>query len=247
MNEVDLNRKFLEAGDPDTLKVIFHRYYSLVRASVEPLMRDNPAVGADEIAQDTFLKALSKREEIQAETLVGWLLTTARNLAIDERRRSSSRMSQMPLDSLDRLPARDSNAQYASMLAATEAEATAAAQYLVAQLLCLLRDKDLYVILHMLRGYKPDKIAEATGDTPGAVQKRWERIRKWLAPIARNLEPLLDCLPEKNDRKIMERYLDNQPLSEISERLRLSPSTIEAVVKRVIKDRKKAAMVNKGE
>ena len=104
--------------------------------------------------------------------------------------------------------------------------------------------KDLDIILHILKGHKLDEIAEATGDTPGAVQKRWERIRKWLAPIARNLEPLLDCLPEKNDRKIMERYLDNQPLSEISERLSISPSAIEAVVKRVIKDWKKAARQN---
>ena len=71
-----------------------------------------------------------------------------------------------------------------------------------------------------------------------AVQKRWERILKWLRSIAHQLDELLKNLPSQ-EQKIMERYLDNQPLKEISEKLGISPHDIEVCVKRVIKRWKK--------
>ena len=46
------------------------------------------------------------------------------------------------------------------------------------------------------------------------------------------------------NRWIMERSLDEQPLSEITEVLGISPSTVEETVKRVIADWKKAAKEN---
>ena len=85
---------------------------------------------------------------------------------------------------------------------------------------------------------------EATDTTLDAVQKRLERIRKWLIPIARNLGALVNCLPEENDRKVMERYLDGQPLSEIAKAIGISRPIIEKTVKRVIKQWKKAAKDN---
>lgn len=96
----------------------------------------------------------------------------------------------------------------------------------------------------LLDELKPKEITETILSTSEAVQKKWERIRKWLFPIARNLEDLVDCLPEENDRKIMERYLAEQSFSEITEALGPSRSTIEEIVKRVIADWKKAARQN---
>lgn len=119
-----------------------------------------------------------------------------------------------------------------------------AKEVLEAQLFCLLQDQDREIVDLLLDELKPKEIAEMILSTPEAVQKRWERIRKWLIPIARNLEDLVDCLPEENDRKIMERYLEEQPLSEITKALGISCSTIEETVKRVIADWKKAAKDN---
>ena len=51
-------------------------------------------------------------------------------------------------------------------------------------------------------------------------------------------------LPDENERKIMERYLDEQPLSEIVKAIGLSRSTVEKTVKRVIAQWKKAAQDN---
>ena len=119
-----------------------------------------------------------------------------------------------------------------------------AKEVLEAQLFCLLQDQDREIVDLLLDELKPKEIAEVVTSTPEAVQKRWERIRKWLIPIARNLEDLVDCLPEENDRKIMERYLDGQPFSEITEALGPSRSTIEEIVKRVIVQWKKAVKEN---
>ena len=62
----------------------------------------------------------------------------------------------------------------------------------------------------------PKEIAETIGSTADALQKRRERIVKWLKPIALHLKVLVDCLPEERDRWIMERYLNGQPLSDIA-------------------------------
>ena len=54
----------------------------------------------------------------------------------------------------------------------------------------------------------------------------------------------MNRLPEVNDRKIMERYLDGEPLSEIAKAIGISRSDVEARVKRVIAKWKKAAEEN---
>ena len=130
------------------------------------------------------------------------------------------------------------------MIAETDTEQAEADRYLVARFLCLLQDTDREIIEFMLDELSPKEIAKTIDSTPEAVQKRWERIRKWLKPIARNLDALVDCLPEEKDRGIIERYLDGQPLSEITEALGVSPSTVDRTVKRVIADWKKAAKEN---
>ena len=59
-----------------------------------------------------------------------------------------------------------------------------------------------------------------------------------------NLDDLVECLLEEKERKIMERYLDGQPLSEITEALGISRSNVEKTVKRVIAQWKKAVKQN---
>lgn len=229
-----------------------------MRASVEPIMRNHPdpaAGDADDMASIAFNKAFVERESIrEPEKLLGWLKTTARNAALDRIRVARSRTTRLPTEAIEEVREDESGTTAPSNIDAPSIIASSIIAYrnaaqdeanreLVAELLCLLRDKDLAVTMHILEGRAPAEIAEAIGNTRDAVQKRWERIRKWLGPIAHNLKQLLDCLPEEDDRKIMERYLDNQSLSEISEQLGISSYDIEAVVKRVIKDWKKAANV----
>ena len=66
------------------------------------------------------------------------------------------------------------------------------------------------------------------------TNKRRERLTAWLRLIGLHLDALVDCLPAEEDRKIMERYLDGQPLLEIAKAIGISHSDIEECVKRVI-------------
>ena len=234
-----LHRWFLESGSEEALNLLMQKYYEPVRASVTKIIGNYH--DADDITNETFLKAFNKREMIKSpDKLVGWLYTTAKNVAIDrlrDRQQGVNRMDEFV--SLDNVEGERKSAA-ASMLAAQQTEAE---HYLLRCLLRLLPEKDLEVVEHLLDGLRPREIAEAIGSTAEAVQKRWERILKWLRPIVHQLDELIDNLPSQ-ERKIMERYLDNQPLKEITEKLSSSPTDIEVCVKRVIKRWKRTVTQN---
>ncbi len=221
MNDNVLNRQFVETGSDEALSLLMRKYYEPIRASVTKIIGNHH--DADEITSETFCKAFNKRETIKyPDKLVGWLYATAKNAAIDrlrDRQREVKQMSEfVSLDNMDG----EREAADASMLAAQQTQQTEMDLYLLTCLLRLLSEKDLEVVEHFLDDLKPKQIAEAIGSTPEVVQKRWERILKWLRPIAHQLDELLDNLPSQ-EQKIMERYLDNQPLKEISEKLGISP------------------------
>ncbi len=240
MNDNVLNRQFLESGSEEALNLLMQKHYEPIRASVTKIIENHH--DADEITNETFLKAFNKRETIKyPDKLVGWLYVTAKNAAIDRVRTRQEEVDQMShFVSLDNL---HGEVEAASMLAAEKAQQAKTDQDLLKGLLRLLPEKDLEVVEHLLADLKPKQIAEAIGSTAEAVQKRWERIREWLSPIAHNLDELLNNLPPQ-EQKIMERYVDNQPLKEISEKLGVSPTDIEECVKRVVKRWKKIVTQN---
>ena len=247
MNNVRLNRRFVEANDEDEQEVcrlIFNAYYKIVFDAVNRMFRGHPdpAVDADDITSETFMKAFNKRKDIQKpEKLLEWLVTVAKNLMVDKIRRFRTRTQRLPTDTVGSDVDLESEASFASTLAETNTEYTEANRYRVAQLLRLLHEKDRETVALMLDELSQKEIAEMISTTPGAVEKRWKRLKIWVVPVMLHLEALIDCLPEKKDRWIMERYLDGQPLSEITKAIGISHSDIEETVKRVIADWKKAA------
>ena len=188
------------------------KYYKPICSHVFAILKDHQ--DADEITNETFLKAFNEREMIKyPDKLVSWLYKTAKNAAIDRLRARQRDVHQMPdLVSLDNLDC-EREAAAASIFAAQQAQQIETDQYLLTSLLRLLTEKDREVVEYLLDGLKPKQIAEVIDSTAEAVQKRWERILKWLSPIAHRLDELLNNLPSQ-ERKIMERYLDNQPLEE---------------------------------
>ena len=248
VNDVRLNRRFVETDDEEeACRLLFNAYYKTVFNAVKRRRWNHPdtVVDPDEITSDTFIKAFNKRKEIQEpEKLLEWLKKVADNLMIDAIRRSrqTRRLAVVPLGSL-------SNSERETLIAGTDDEAK---EVLEAQLFCLLQDQDREIVDLLLDRLKPKEIAEVITSTseadkkktPEAVQKRWERIREWLIPLISNLEALVDCLPEGKDKWIMERYFAGQSLSEITEALGVSRSTIEETVKRVRAQWKKAAKDN---
>ena len=244
VNDIRLNRQFLETGNEDVFTLVFNNYYQAIYDYVDGMMRDHPdpAVDADDITSETFAKAFEERKDIrEPEKLLWWLRTTARNL-LNDTMRASKRY--LPVESLDGFPASESDAPSASILGERASEQDEANRYLLQRLFRLLSHKDREIVEFMLDGFSPKEIAETIDSTPEAVQKRWERIRKWLCPIGLYLDALVNCLPEEDDRKIMERYLDGEPLLEIAKAIGISCSDIEESMKRVIANWKKAAKQN---
>lgn len=254
-NDVSLNRRFVETDDEEEagqlLFLLVNAYRKIVFDAVESKKGNQPdtVVDPDAITNDTFLKALEKRKHIgEPEKLVGWLVTAAKNLMIDKIRRADTQTQRLPTTPLDGLSVSERDALYASMRAETDTARTEAYRYREEQLLRLLTymDKDREIVL-LVRDERlnPAKIAERVDSKAGAIQKRQERLIKWTNPIMQNLDALIDCLPNKKDRNVMERYfLDTQSFSEITEALGISRATVEETVERVIKDWKKAATDN---
>ena len=246
VNDVSLNQRFVETDDQEEadqlLSLLFNAYYKTVFDTIDRRRWKHPdtVVDPDEITSETFLKAFNKRKQIgEPEKLLEWLVTAAKNLMIDKIRNARSRARRLPFTQID-----GPSINEGTRLTATDTEQTEADQEQIAQILCLLQDQDREIVDLLLDGLKPKEIAEVRTSTSEAVQKKWERARKWWFPIARNLEALIDCLPEERDRKIMERYFDRQPFSEITEALGISHATVEETVERVIADWKKAAKDN---
>ena len=248
MNNVSLNRRFVETDDKEeAYRLLFNAYYKIVFDAVDRMRWNHPdtVVDPDAITSETFTKAFYKRKQIgEPEKLLEWLIRVAENLMIDEIRKSRQkrRLAVVPFDSLS---ISERSTHYATSLVETDAKQAETNRYLAAQLLRLLQDQDREIVDFMLDGLKPKEIAEMVTLTSEAVQKKWERARKWLIPIARNLKALINCLPKERDRWIMERYFEEQqPLSEITKALDISRATVEKRVKRVIADWKKAARQN---
>lgn len=240
MDYVAINQLFLQAGDDqkeEACAFLFNTYREIVFNRINRMMWDHPdpAVDAEDLMQETFIQAFKERHQVrEPEKLLGWLLAIAKNLTLNAIRKAKKQARTIG----------ESEAHYETSHTGTGVEQAEVEEDMVRQLLLLLQGKDREIVELMLEGLRLKEIAEAIGSTPEAVQKRWERIRKWLTPIARNLEALVNCLPEEKDRWVMERYLDGQPLSEIAEAIGISDSKVEETVKRVIKQWKKAARQN---
>ncbi len=208
-------------------------------------MRDHP--DAEDITSETLTRAFNafkQGKEIQdPEGLSGWLLTIAKNLTIDHIRKAARRARWLPTESLDNLSVSQREAPYASSLLEFDNYQREADQNIKKRLLRLLSDKDREVA-ERIDDLTPKEIAEVIGSTPGAVHKRYERLLAWLSPVAVHLDTLLECLPADDDRRVMERYLDGQPLLDIAKAMGISESAIERTVKRVITAWKKAAKQN---
>ena len=241
MNDVVLHRRFLEIGCEDTLKLLMQKHKKMLHAKVFSILKDPQ--DADEVTNETFLKLFNNREKIKyPEKLIGWLYRTAENTAIDRMRTKQREGKQVPeIVSYDHEDGGSMTA--ASMLAERQAQQTEMIQYQLTRLLRLLSEKDRAVVDYKMDGLRPEQIAEAIGSTQYAVQKRWERLLEWLPLVANQLDELLNDLPPQ-DQKIMERYLDDQPIEEISTRLGISPTDVETRAKRMIREWKKTVKSN---
>ncbi len=77
--------------DSDSLLRLYRKYSHRVFSLVYRILGDRPA--AEEVLQDTFYRLWERSQLYQPEKgqLISWLLTVARNLALDHKRKESRR------------------------------------------------------------------------------------------------------------------------------------------------------------
>ncbi len=235
LDDDELHQRFVETGGcEDTLKLLMQRHKKSVRACVLKILNDPR--DADEVTNETFRKAFINSDKIKyPDKLEGWLHTIAKNTAIDygRKRKDEDGIEFVSLDDED-----GKNNAAAALLAEREARQAEALRYQWERLLRILSEQDREIVEYIKDGLRPKQIAEKIDFTPPTVQKRRERLLEWLPLVANQLDELLDDLPLE-DQKIMERYLDGQPIEEISKSLVITPTDIETCVKRVIREWKK--------
>jgi len=157
-------------GDVAQLEVLWLRHGEAVhRLCARLITRDD----ADDLVQETFLRALRYRSSWRGEgSAAGWLLRIARNACNDQRTRERKEQA----------------AVTASREPVTHAAADARADLLATALDRLPADRREIIALARWHDLPSDRIAEILGCSPGAVRVRLHRAMRELSEIIRTLE-----------------------------------------------------------
>jgi RNA polymerase sigma-70 factor (ECF subfamily) len=95
--DADLARR-LQARDPQVMSTLYDRYGKLAYSLIFRMVRDGSA--AEDLVQETFLRVWNRAQSFDAQrgALGPWILTVARNRAIDYIRSRDGRMAAAVVD-----------------------------------------------------------------------------------------------------------------------------------------------------
>lgn len=162
------------AGDASAFRALFERHAGAVRRFLGDLARD-PAL-ADEVTQETFVRAHARLASVQGSRLLPWLLGVARRVLLEELRRRRPRAAADLLDAL----AATAPSPEADLLVAEEVRVFRAA------LARLATDRRAVLLLRLDHELSYDEIAAAMGLSLAQVRNELHRgrqeLRAYLAP-----------------------------------------------------------------
>jgi RNA polymerase sigma-70 factor (ECF subfamily) len=166
----------LDEGDADALRVLYERYGGIVHGMTHRLLGDRQA--AEECTQDVFVSVwrTARSYDPQRARVSTWLLTMARNRAIDATRRRAAR----PVDPYEDVQSTEQTPDTADLVAqADEASRVAAA---MAELPDAQREA---LVLAYFEGLSHSEIASRldlpVGTVKGRIRLALDRLRE-LAP-----------------------------------------------------------------
>lgn len=166
------------AGETREAEKLFGTYRDCIRRYILGMVR-NPAE-AEDLTQDTFLRAYCARESLRDPNAArGWLYRIATHACLDRLRR---RVPSVSLDGEDGAGCRESAAaESPSALEIVERAETSAC---VQRCLDFLSDSYRAVLLlHEAHGLTAEEIAELLGESLGAVKIRLHRARRRLQEV----------------------------------------------------------------
>ena len=173
------------AGDRASFNTLVRRYQRRVFALCAGMVGPDTA---EDITQDTFIRALGSLDRYRGGNFAGWLLTIAGNRCRDELRRRKRR----PTDSIDQqmetfgdayaLPSRERSPERRAL----DSELR---RVIVAALVQLPDDQRQALTLRDIDGFSYQEIASATNVSVGTVKSR----------IARARAKMRELLPERGE------------------------------------------------
>jgi RNA polymerase sigma-70 factor (ECF subfamily) len=182
-NEPQVIEDVIEAcrsGDADAFRALFESYKDRVY-SIALRYSGNPAAAMD-IAQDTFLKLLSRIGDYRSEaSFDSWLYRLVVNSCIDDQRRGR-RMAPFLDGLIDAVCAPVESVLHTLMRAETEKRV----QDVVAK---LAPEHRIVIVLRYTEGLSYDEIASIIGCSPGTVASRLNRAHKILERRLAHLRP----------------------------------------------------------
>ena len=172
----------LQARDPKAMSELYDRYGRLVYSIIYRIVR-NPSL-AEDLVQETFLRIWSRAGSFDADkgAIGAWVLTVARNRAIDHVRSTDGRLQSGAMD-LDRL---ENTSLFADM--GTDALSIDRTRQLKAAFLKLTPTQRQVIDLAYYEGLSQTEMAERLKQPLGTV-KTWTRsalktLRDELAGVA---------------------------------------------------------------
>ncbi len=161
----------VQRGDREGLRILFRRHLPIVYGAAFVVTRSEP--DAEEAAQDAFFLLWQKRSEVKivGDSVLPWLIVTARFEALN-RRREANRRHTLPL--VDDLDVRVSESPETIVLAAELQQRLTAAIDDLPPL-----DRDL-INSCLVEGESYEEAAASAGITHGAVRNRLSRARQQL-------------------------------------------------------------------
>jgi RNA polymerase sigma-70 factor, ECF subfamily len=129
---------------------------------------------AEDIAQDAFITALEKLDDVEPDRFSGWLMSIVRNRALNFRRAQTVRAA-APLEVLETRPSTSSPEQDTARVLLREE--------LMAALGQLTETQRQVVLLHDLEGFKHREIGDQLGISDGASRFHLSTARAALRAI----------------------------------------------------------------
>jgi RNA polymerase sigma-70 factor, ECF subfamily len=177
--DADLVRDVLAGSEP-AFRELVRRYERPTIALINRLIGDPSR--AEELAQDTFVKAFQRLETYDtARRFSSWLLSIAHHSAVDELRRGRIRTEQLD----EALPGHVQALGSTDDTPAVAAERSALRQALGAAIRQLRPEYAELVALRYEQEFTLEEIAEATGLPVGTVKSSLHRARTELASLLR--------------------------------------------------------------
>jgi len=183
----------VKAGNTDAFRILVDRHKARLYAVLMTLTADPDT--AEELAQETFVKAFTGIDTYRADACFGtWLIQIAIHAARDHRRRARRERRRSPL-SLDDLPESQRNDTEVAVTAgrssdpAARTQAREEAAMVQGALGRLPPEYREVLVLKHFEGWSYEDIARISDETPGTVKVRAHRARRMLRDALRELDP----------------------------------------------------------